>query len=351
MLAVSLFLISGCGSNDPASDSSNVSTNLNNSLSAFDSNFDSNSDIIIPNPAETNGQSIAVRIPHGNFYAELGFLGFKNKVQVEAYATDQKENQIGKAIKLNGENEVANKVILAIIAAKDENADITDLNQSIEALQGYFAVLDYKTHKSYLTKVNVLPNDMALKYVEGIDDSGNFVIVYRDWYKYADTEVYKFFPNEGKYKNIYANFTGEGDNKEFNDNYFSGYLLDDYKAVVECKLLGYSKTISLLDAGLKKDDLETKYAIKENEPEPEDYFITREYRRYQNGKWTGEKYTNMVVYRSEFEDYQSPTYFKFKYPFNVGTDFLLGYANMYFEYNAETQKLEPMKASFEIQLF
>ena len=343
-LIICISLFSGCGNDEKIPEDSNNSTAPSSEI---------NSDIIIPDPANTTGTAI-VRIPQGQFYADLSFLGFKNKVQVEAFTSDREKNNRGKAIKLNGENEVANKIVLAIVATKDENDDIAnDLHRDIESIQGYLAVLDYKSHSSYVTKVNVLPNDMAVKYVEqsSYQSDNNCVIVYRNWYKYRETEVYKFFAEENEYRNIYSNFTGEGNNIELNDFYFSGYLIDDYKAVVECKLLGFSKTVSLLDAGLKKEDLELKYAVKEGEPEPDDYYITRYFRSYRNGKWIGEKYTDMIVWSPEFEDYQDVDCLKFKYQFSLNKYYNLGYANIYFKYNSETQKLEPVGASFEMELF
>lgn len=45
--------------------------------------------------------------------------------------------------------------------------------------------------------------------------------------------------------------------------YFSGYLIDNYRAVLECKRIGYSTTFSILDSGYKKEDFEIDKAPKD----------------------------------------------------------------------------------------
>lgn len=66
---------------------------------------------------------------------------------------------------------------------------------------------------------------------------------------YDMTRVMTFF------KSIYANSKkADADHVGKQIEYFSGYLIDNYRAVLECKRIGYSTTFSILDSGYKKED-------------------------------------------------------------------------------------------------
>ena len=93
-------------------------------------------------------------------------------------------------------------------------------------------------------------------------------------------EVIRYDKGNDVFKSIYANSKkADADHVGKQIEYFSGYLIDNYRAVRECKRIGYSTTFSILDSGYKKEDFEIDKAPKDKMND-----IMQDCRVYKKGK-------------------------------------------------------------------
>jgi len=314
LLAIGLLVSAGCGQRKTGGDGAAAAGPAGQDTPTQE-------EIFLPDPENEDFSIADVWFPRGEaFSLELPYLGLEGPLRVQSCDAQYQ----------------AGKVILSFAAAKDGKE------------QGYFAVLDYGARKSYLTQVNVPPACLMTKYVSREDyELDGAVIVYRDEPDAPDTEIYRYSPSKDAYRRVYSNLGQR-------NSYFTGSLADDYMAVVECGALGYSRSFSMIDAGLQARDLEQGPPDRDDKADAD--FATREFRRYQDGKWTGKRFTDTRLLRPEFCSdptavFAGTVYLKFRYPFYIGEYFRLGYANLYFRYDAGTDKLVPGIASFEMEAF
>ena len=187
---------------------------------------------------------------------DLKFLGFKNKVYITNFALGN----------ITGENES----LALVIKEKDEESD----NYT------YLAVLDYHNKKSYVTKTDILAGqgrDEQLNLCDVTGDGKDELILSSEPNTTIDWNLYGF--EDGALKQIYSNV----EKQDLESEGFKTELLDDYKVKVTGN--NFSQTISLLDLGVKKDDLEYK------NPKDLDKSDNQNARVYKNGKLL-KKYKN-----------------------------------------------------------
>lgn len=163
---------------------------------------------------------------------DLSFLGLKNRVYVTNF-------DVGN---ITGDGEC---LVLAL-EEKHENVDQPEN-------YAYLAVLDYKNRKSYLTRTDVIAG-------QGRDEQLNLYDITGDG---REELIFSSEPNMVVVWNIYR-FAGENlkkiysnnENTEMERDGFEIKLLDDYKAKIVGYKFDFEQTISLLDLGYQKNDLE-----------------------------------------------------------------------------------------------
>ncbi len=187
---------------------------------------------------------------------DLKFLGFKNKVYITNFALGN----------ITGENES----LALVIKEKGEESDN----------YAYLAILDYNNKKSYVTKTDILAGqgrDEQLNLCDVTGDGKDELILSSEPNTTIDWNLYRF--EDDALKQIYSNV----EKQDLESEGFKTELLDDYKVKVTGN--NFSQTISLLDLGVKKEDLEYK------KPKDLDKSDNQNARVYKNGKLL-KKYKN-----------------------------------------------------------
>lgn len=163
---------------------------------------------------------------------DLSFLGLKNPVYVTNFA-------IGN---VTGEED-------CLVLALEEKYENEDDSENY----AYLAVLDYKNKKSYLTKTDVIAGQGRDEQINLCDITGNGrkeLIFSSEPNMVVIWNLYQFTGN--KLKKIYSN----NETAELERDGFKIELLDDYKMKITGRKFDYEQTISLLDLGYQKEDLE-----------------------------------------------------------------------------------------------
>lgn len=125
----------------------------------------------------------------------------------------------------------------------------------------YVVVLDYANGKSYKIKtvVEIYGDWLPKIYISDITGDGLDDIIVSNYRNLRNTgmvcEVFRF--NSNTLKSIYKSEEKNAEDDTITRrSYFSGQLEDNYKAVIESSMVGFKKSISLLDIGYKSKDLE-----------------------------------------------------------------------------------------------
>lgn len=139
----------------------------------------------------------------------------------------------------------------------------------------YLAVLDYHKRESYLIETGMLARDNEQLSCLDLDGDGR-------------EEIISFNePNKSMSWEIYQCKDGQFTNMQYDEEYGEGFairLLDNYKAKITCKRLGYEESFSLLDLGFQKKDLEELPSGKVSNEDTWSIFG----RSYKNGKVAGQ---------------------------------------------------------------
>lgn len=160
---------------------------------------------------------------------DLSFLGFKNRVYVTNYAVG---NIAGECLVLALEEKMNKKAI--------DN-------------YSYIAVLDYKDKKSYVIKTDIIAGQGRDEQLNLCDITGNGkdeIIFSSEPNTVVNWNIYQLAGD--KLKKIYSN----NDSFELERDGFEIKLLDDYKVKISGRKFNFHQTVSLLDLGYKKSDLE-----------------------------------------------------------------------------------------------
>lgn len=325
---------------------------------------DETTENIIPDPAQVTDE-VAITLRGKKLVdakTDLSFLGYDQEVVILRYAVaqvtgfndfctqltylDREICDSSKGIKEGIQDRVVpgSCLVLSVAGISPEEGD--------DAPYIDLVVLDYATRKSYRVGTEFfyggsghIPK-LELRDLTG-DGLEDLVIshAYNGYRSGTEVQVYRFDSQTEELKEIYNNFLSE--ENEFRDEYFTGYLKDNYKGVIQCKEIGFEKEFSLLDNGYKKRELEIGMP-----PERDDYDATKEIRLYRNKKLTQE----CVVHQAPLDDAEGIQYFegdnmkrglRFRYNLWVGKYETAGIGYAYLQYDEETDWLEVKAAKYE----
>lgn len=162
---------------------------------------------------------------------DLSFLGLKNKVYVTNFAVGN----------ISGDGEC-----LALIL-EEKNKEDSSENYA------YLAVLDYKNKKSFLIKTDIIAGqgrDEQLNLFDITGDGRDELIFSSEPNTVINWNIYQL--KGDKLKKIYSNNV----TSELERDAFEIKLLDNYKVKISGCRFDFEQTISLLDLGYQKSDLE-----------------------------------------------------------------------------------------------
>lgn len=207
-------------------------------------------------------------------YLDFSFVGLQQPARVLACQigciTDSEVSEAvisytGFRTKRDTEKKQGNCLVLALQPQTQEE------DEEPEML--YLAVLDYQKGESYLieTEMFAIENEQ-LSCLDLDGDGREEILSFND-------------PNKSMGWEIYQCKDGQFTTMQYDEEYGDGFdvrLLDDYKAKIICKKLGYEESFSLLDLGFEKKDLEEIPSDKVSNDDTWSQFG----RSYKNGKVT-----------------------------------------------------------------
>lgn len=208
-------------------------------------------------------------------YIDFSFVGLEQPARVLACQigciTDSEVSEAvisytGFRTKRETEKKQGNCLILALQPQTEENEDASSMTL-------YLAVLDYRKRESYLIETGMFARDNEQLSCLDLDGDGKEEII-----SFND-------PNKAMNWEVYQRKDGQFTNMQYDEEYGAGFairLLDNYKAKITCKKLGYEESFSLLDLGFQKKDLEEIPSDKVSDDDTWSNFG----RSYKNGKAT-----------------------------------------------------------------
>lgn len=296
---------------------------------------------------------------------DLSFLGFDQKVKLTAYEIGNiTTNDVSSYIQVIHNFSLNSQETISTAGSREENIQgnclILSISIQVNSIESdnYVVVLDYSNQVSYMVKTNLLYSWVHRPLLQLFDITGDGqkeIIVSNviNGYKSGTScEVLRYDKNEDILKSIYTNPKENSDNQnEDNLKYFSGYLIDDYKAVVKCHQIGFEKTFSILDSGYKKGDLEIDKAPKDTINDTMRYC-----RCYKKGKLLKkENDTNLTISPLDndagVQIYSYPNMEKrirLKYYIYMGRWNGIGVAYAYMDYDKASDSLKIVGATIEI---
>lgn len=207
-------------------------------------------------------------------YLDFSFVGLKQPARVLACqigcVTDSEVSEAeisytGFRTKRETEKKQGNCLILAL---KPQTQEEDEGGDSL-----YLAVLDYQKRESYLIETGMFARaNEQLSCLDLDGDGREEILSFNDPNKWMVWEIYQC--KDGQFTNMQYD-------EEYGDS-FDIRLLDDYKAKIICKKLGYEESFSLLDLGFEKKDLEEIPSDKVSDMDTWSLFG----RSYKNGKVT-----------------------------------------------------------------
>lgn len=197
-----------------------------------------------------------------NYFTDLSFAGFKKPAHVSSFAigsiTENNSSAVRFYLEEKGtskeEKEKGNCLALFVTDKIDQNSN--ELDDSLQSGENYLVILDYENKCCYKTKTDFFNhallywNDMTFTDLtgDGIDE----LVIQHNYNKSIDLEIHRLDEGEKKLKKIFSTW----DHDTADCVSFSGHLEDNYKAVLKYKNIGFTETVSLLEAGYKKEQLE-----------------------------------------------------------------------------------------------
>lgn len=202
------------------------------------------------------------------YFADLSFAGFEKEMLVTSFAVDyiaEKNSstaQIYYADKDNEKTKNGNCLILFVTDTTIKKMNKAFMWKQLE--NNYLLLLDYANGTYYKTKTEFWIDSNKFKCTDLTGDGKNELVTQAVHNTWVEFEVYRCDAQDHKMKRLYSSFETNG------RVWFSGHLEDDYKAVLEFNDIGYSQTVSLLDAGYTTEDLDIalmkeKYILKDDE--------------------------------------------------------------------------------------
>ncbi len=262
---------------------------------------------------------------------DLSYLGFKDKVYITNAAVGN----------ISGEGE-------CLVLVIDENKNV-DINENY----AYIAVLDYKNKKSYLTRTDIFAGlggrDEQLNLWDVTGDGKDEVILSSEPNMHIDWNLYEFTGKE--LKRIYSNV----ETAELERDAFRVELLDDYKMKITGVKCNYEQTISLLDLGCQKSELEY---VDPNELDRSDNQAARVYKDGKLGMTEedtagalslhalmAETWDNHYAEYDYFKERNDDKTIRTSLGITIGSK-EIGKLNVYLKYDAETDSLVISRAEF-----
>lgn len=193
--------------------------------------------------------------------------------------------------------------------ASDEQKDRYFANLSFagfknEVLVTSFVVIDYANHTYYKTKTDFFLHDMvawtSLKAIDITGDGKTELVAEHCYNKSIELGIFRCDEKTHQLVNLFSTLDDVKDDEDYPDRaLFSGYPTDNYKVKLKFKEIGYSQTVSLLDLGFKKEDLESS----QNSDWMDDDFISL----WENGKILKDKVDKDTVflYTLDYVDFMS----------------------------------------------
>ena len=232
--------------------------------------------VSVPDP-KTTGAAVEIALPDEKmqeegvayFQTDLSFAGFSKPVYVTAFALGARDesDDSGATVRYlrTGKVKGARGSMLALLVSDPEEreADESMGFWYIDASH-YLLVLDYGRHRFYRAPTSFFPHDKwnkMIRFTEMTGDGENEIMIkhcYNNSYSFA---VYHFSRETGELAEVCSDETLDSQKA------FSGRLEDQYRVVMEYPEIGYSETISMLDAGYKTYMLEKSGAKEDVEGE------------------------------------------------------------------------------------
>lgn len=240
-------------------------------------------DCTIPDPADSGSLTkIMLSNPQKKpISVYLGFAGFAKRMLIHSFGVGFiNKNQTNPSVSVISPpaNSSATQTVenygSALLLCVSEDTQTDD--------PVYFiVVLDYANKKVYKQQSLLQYHPPQLELQDVTNDGNKEIFLFNDNNGYRSGITFEVFRLTDKgIKSVLQNLTEDMPTSlPFS---LSARLLDNYKAMVECAEIGYKQTISLLDCGFTKKNLEIDDTITEETNEAE-YDKTQFFRCYQNG--------------------------------------------------------------------
>ena len=242
-----------------------ISVGRNNKISIPDPAVAGN-DVQITLRAQGTYKSLKSAKQRKLYFTDLSFAGFKKEVIVTSFAVGsvtKKDSSTAQIHYVDAEEEnmaYGNCLALFVTAGTGSYDHIKR--------KSYLLLIDYASGNYYKIKTNFWLQDLSsfntLKLTDLTGDGLDELIIKKRHNTWIDFEIYRCDAESGEMKMLHS--FPETDDRDL----FSGHLEDNYQVVLEYKDINFSQTVSLLDAGFLKKDLdvaalEKKYVLKRSE--------------------------------------------------------------------------------------
>lgn len=373
-----VILLSGCSNGDKVANQENRAIESKVTDIKIQVTDDINIPMEIPNPENASGEvHIQLKdielmdnyldfkedcIP---FFVDLSFAGLSENSMITGFSigrvteledyffdisynltekcTDKKRVKKGvKEKRIEGDS-----LILSVAAGTSD--EITDWAH-------YLVVLDYGNRKYYTVKTDFACAATHLPEVELSDLTGDgledIVVsnVLNGYRSGTSVEIFRFDGIKKEFKKILSNCDAERGYTGIGSQCFSGQLKDNYKAVIECNQINYSKEISLIrDCGYRKKEMEVKNNV---DGMKEDRLLML----YKKGELQKKLDYFQDVYVSEVDCVDGLEIFsgnnekdglKLKYPVYFGHWYTIGYMHTYLDYDENVDEMVIKLAEFK----
>lgn len=339
-----------------------ISVGRNNKVSIPDPAMAGN-DVQITLRAQGTYQSLKSAKQRKLYFTDLSFAGFKKEVMVTSFAVGsvaKKDSSTAQIRYVDAEEEnmaYGNCLALFVTAGTDKTQDYVER-------KSYLLLIDYASGNYYKIKTDFwlesLSSFNTLKLTDLTGDGLDELIIKKRHNKWIDFEIYRCDAESGELKMLHSFL------KTDDRDLFSGHLEDNYQVVLEYKDINFSQTVSLLDAGFLKKDLdvatlEKKYVLKKGEWYDK---ITGEWhfddtwpaRCWKNKKLLKKNKGDVFLYLPSFNDVKVeksedgiPQLKLHRYVEIGHRSMSFGDMYVYFQYDEEQDKMVLADAKFEIE--
>ncbi len=277
-----------------------------------------------------------------NYFTDLSFAGFPDPVLIFAFST-------GSLL----QKDAKKKDCLALLVNEPADQNTDDLSSAIQEGRNYLVILDYaggrcsKTSTDFFSHHSPYFIDDMVAFTDLTGDGTNELVIQHNYNKSISLEVHRYEEKTHTTRMIFSNPDGTSEEEAC----FSGHLTDDYRAVIAYKKIGFQKTVSLLDAGYKKSQLEAT----SNYPDPveDDYQFVR---LWKNGRLQKEGKDPETVFLYTLDDVSFDKNKKKQPQLRLMHGVFVGHRAecigdlyAYFQYNPKKDLLELSGAKFMIE--